>query len=67
MSQRPDNYPALTQALAGDHKALGNAFYWKSTPQGHTYWADRWRGHVPLSEEDYAFLTRMANEERARL
>lgn len=50
----------LRQALAGDHKALPDAFLWSSTPQKSHHWADRYDANdtaaAQMDTRDYAFL-----------
>jgi hypothetical protein len=44
------------EVVAGDHKALFDAFTWHDTPQGRDYWAVRHDGREKLSAEDNALI-----------
>lgn len=57
---------ALRKVLEGDPGELLDAFEWKRTPQGDRHWYDRYDGSEPLTDEDYAFLIRAANEHGPR-
>ena len=35
---------------------LWEAFHWRTTQQGHTYWSNRSRGYVSLSDDDMDYL-----------
>lgn len=47
---------SIKDAVKGCHFALGRAFEWDSTTQGHTYWAARYSGDEKLVSADFKFL-----------
>jgi len=52
------------KVVNGKMKALGaldNAFSWRDTPQGYSYWEDRGHGSTPLSNDDIAQIERWIN------
>lgn len=55
---------SLLYVLLGDHRQLYNAIHWHSTPQGYDHWHVRWHGRVPLTDDDWAYLIRLANERK---
>ena len=56
----PDKFnPELAlQVVDGDHTLIDGAFYWKKTPQGHTYWEQKWYDVAPITNEDKITLLR---------
>lgn len=40
----------------GDLNGINKGFVWSTSPQGWTYWNERYEDRVSLSEEDFAFI-----------
>lgn len=47
---------SIKEAVRGNRFALGRAFEWDSTTQGHIYWAARYSGDEKLNSADFKFL-----------
>ena len=45
---------------------LWEAFHWRTTQQGHTYWQNRASEYTPLSDEDMDYLHSLYNYWRDR-
>lgn len=47
---------SIKDVIKGDRFALGRAFEWDTTPQGHIYWAARYSGDEKLTSADFKFM-----------
>ena len=46
------------RVVDGDRSALGGAFTWDLTPQGHVYWRKKYDEVLPITDEDKITLLR---------